>query len=162
MRFDRQRIGRLQQAYGLGYIAWGASDNDERFASAHSFFISIDVIGLDAEHEATAGEVLRFYGARIWLLASRAVPMALLVATSLTVSLLAADGELIGMRACGIPAPRALLPVLVLAAMIAPLYFLLNNVVVPRTNALADELKRTEIKDRKFERDLAARYLGAG
>jgi len=100
-----------------------------------------------AQHEATAIEVMRFYGARAWLLASRAVPMALLVATALVVSLLAVEGELIGMRACGISAPRALLPVLALAATIAPLYFVLNNVVVPRTNALADDLKQTEIKD---------------
>lgn len=102
-----------------------------------------------AQHEATAIEVVRFYGARGWLLASRAVPMSLLVATALVVSLLAVEGELIGMRACGISAPRALLPVLALAAAIAPLYFLLNNVVVPRTNALADDLKQTEIKDQR-------------
>jgi lipopolysaccharide export system permease protein len=72
--------------------------------------------------------------------------MAILVATSLTVSLLAAEGELLGMRACGIPAPRALLPIFVLSALVAPLYFGFNNTVLPRTNALADELKRTEIK----------------
>jgi lipopolysaccharide export system permease protein len=113
-------------------------------------YLMIDVMDrLDwfAKHGATGIEVLRFYGARVWLLASRAVPMAILVATALTVSLLAVEGELIGMRSCGIPAPRALLPVLLISALVAPLYFLLNNVVVPRTNALADQLKRTEIKD---------------
>jgi lipopolysaccharide export system permease protein len=118
-------------------------------------YLLIDVMDRLAwftRHGATPLEVLRFYGARVWLLASRAVPMSILVATALTVSLLAAEGELIGMRSCGIPAPRALLPVLVIAGVIAPLYFLLNNVVVPRTNALADELKRTEIKD-EFYRD---------
>ena len=90
------------------------------------------------------------------LLASRAVPMALLVATALTVSLLAAEGELIGMRACGISSLRALAPAFVLATLTAPAYFLLNNVVVPRTNALADELKRTEIKDEFYAAQAAA------
>jgi LPS export ABC transporter permease LptG/LPS export ABC transporter permease LptF len=104
-----------------------------------------------ARHGATGLEVVRFYGARIWLLASRAVPMAILVGTALTVSLLAVEGELIGMRSCGIPAPRALLPALVIAAVIAPVYFLLNNVLVPRTNALADQLKQTEIKSDVYE-----------
>ncbi|MBW2267756.1 MAG: LptF/LptG family permease [Deltaproteobacteria bacterium] len=99
-----------------------------------------------ARHEATSLEIVRFYSARVWLLASRAVPMSLLIATALTVSLLAVEGELIGMRACGIPAVRGMLPVLLLAASVAPLYFLLNNVVVPRTNAIADDLKVTEIK----------------
>jgi lipopolysaccharide export system permease protein len=91
-------------------------------------------------------EVLRFYGARVVLLASRVIPMSLLVATALTVSLLAVEGELMGMRACGIPAPRALMPVLIIAALVVPAAALLDNVLVPRANALADELKRSEIK----------------
>ncbi|MGE4609440.1 MAG: LptF/LptG family permease [Myxococcota bacterium] len=99
-----------------------------------------------SRYQATGLEVLRFYSARSVLLASRIVPMALLVATALTVSMLAADGELIGMRACGIPAPRALMPILFIAALVVPVDAVLNNVLVPRTNALADELKRTEIK----------------
>jgi lipopolysaccharide export system permease protein len=100
-----------------------------------------------ARHHATGMEIVRFYGARVFLLASRAVPMGVLIGTALTVSLLAAEGELMGMRSCGIPAPRALLPVLLISCLIAPGYFLLNNVVVPRTNALADQLKQTEIKN---------------
>jgi lipopolysaccharide export LptBFGC system permease protein LptF len=99
-----------------------------------------------ARYDATGVEVIRFYAARIPLLASRVIPMALLVATALTVGLLAVQGELVGIRACGIPAPRALIPVLVICALIAPGSFLLNNNVVPRTNALADYLKQTEIK----------------
>ncbi len=105
-----------------------------------------------SRYQATGLEVLRFYTARSVLLGSRIVPMSLLVATALTVSMLAADGELIGMRACGIPAPRALLPVLFIAALVVPADALLNNVVVPRTNALADELKRTEIKTSSYQR----------
>lgn len=120
----------------------------------------MDRLSWFTRNDATALEVLRFYGARVWLLASRAVPMAILVATSLTVSLLAVEGELIGMRSCGISAPRALAPVLVLATLIAPLYFLLNNVLVPRTNALADELKRTQIKDQTTARREERRKAG--
>jgi LPS export ABC transporter permease LptG/LPS export ABC transporter permease LptF len=111
-------------------------------------------------HEASALGVIRFYGARAWLLASRAFPMAILVATSLIVSLLAVEGELIGMRACGISATRGTLPVLVIAIVFAPLYFLLNNVVVPRTNALADVLKNTEIKARAAAEKREARKAG--
>jgi LPS export ABC transporter permease LptG/LPS export ABC transporter permease LptF len=109
-----------------------------------------------ARYGAGAGEILRFYGVRVPLLASRAVPMAILVAMALTVSLLAAEGELIGMRACGISSLRALAPALGIATLIAPAYFVLNNVVVPRTNALADEVKRTEIKG-EYLAALAAR-----
>jgi len=41
--------------------------------------------------------------------------------------------------------------VLVIAVAVTPLYFLLRNVVVPRTNALADQLKQTEIKADYYE-----------
>jgi lipopolysaccharide export system permease protein len=99
-----------------------------------------------ARYEATGPEVVRFYAARIPLLASRVVPMSVLVGTALTVSLLAVEGELIGMRSCGIPAPRAMLPVLCCALLLVPAYFALNDFLVPRTNALADVLKETEIK----------------
>ncbi|MFB3118336.1 MAG: LptF/LptG family permease, partial [Myxococcota bacterium] len=99
-----------------------------------------------SRYHATGLEILHFYSARVVLLASRVIPMSLLVATALTVSLLAVEGELIGMRACGIPAPTALLPVLFISAMVVPADAILNNVLVPRANALADELKRSEIK----------------
>jgi LPS export ABC transporter permease LptG len=101
-----------------------------------------------ARHEATPLETLRYYGARVWVLVSRSVPMGLLVATGLTVSLLAVEGELLGMRACGIPALRALVSILILSFAATPLYFAFTNLFVPRMNALAQELKIREIYDR--------------
>ncbi len=99
-----------------------------------------------ANFNATASEAVRFYGFRIPLLVSRLVPMALLVATALTVSLVAVQGELTGMRGCGISAPRGMLPVLIICTLIAPLSFVLNNEIVPRANILNEYLKETEIK----------------
>lgn len=133
------------------------------FAALLVAYLLIDVMErLDwfARYRASGLEIFRFYLARVPLLASRVVPMALLVGTALVVSLLAAEGELMGMRACGIPAVRALLPVLVITMLVAPGYFVLRNVVVPRTNALADELKQTEIKE-DYYRALAERRKNA-
>ena len=124
------------------------------FGALLTAYLLVDVMErLDwfARYRASGDEVLRFYAARLPLLASRVVPMALLVASALIASLLAADGELMGMRACGIPAVRALAPVLLIAVAVTPLYFVLRNVVVPRTNALADRLKQTEIKTEYYE-----------
>lgn len=120
----------------------------------------MDRLSWFSKYQATPLEIVRFYGARIWLLVSRAVPMAILVGTALTVSLLAAEGELLGMRACGIPAPRALLPALLIAALLAPAYFVLNNVVLPRSQALADELKHTEIKAQVYAEQQERRKVG--
>jgi lipopolysaccharide export LptBFGC system permease protein LptF len=100
-----------------------------------------------ARYHATLGEVLRFYSARVLVLASRVVAMALLVATALTVALLAVQGELTGIRCCGIPAPRALLPILFTCALIVPASFFYNNNVASRAEATADYVKDTQIKE---------------
>jgi len=132
-----------------------------------SAYLLIDILerlSWFAKYEATAMEVTRFYGARIPVLAARVIPMSLLVGTALTASHLAAQGELIGMRACGIPAPRAMAPVLVLCVFVVPLFFVLNNEVIPRASARQDEIKRTEIKVRSPETEArrAARSAATG
>jgi lipopolysaccharide export system permease protein len=99
-----------------------------------------------AEYGAAFSEVARFYGARIPLLVSRVVPMGLLVASAMLVSAIASEGELVGMEACGIRAGRGLVPVIVIVALAVPAYFGLVDRVLPKTNALADRLKDTEIK----------------
>ncbi len=101
-----------------------------------------------ARHRADVGEIFHFYAARTPLLASRVVPMGLLAGSALTVSLLTVRGELLAMQTCGIRLGRALLPVLVLSAVIVPLDFWLNDALVTRTNAWADRIKVERIKDR--------------
>jgi lipopolysaccharide export system permease protein len=100
------------------------------------------------KYQSTPDEVLRFYGARLPLLASRVVPMALLVASALTLSLLGATGELVGMRACGVPTSRIIAPVLMACIVAAVAYHPLANDFVPRANARASRIKQTEIKDK--------------
>ena len=109
---------------------------------------------------ATPVEVLRYYSARLPVLASRIVPMALLVATTLTVSGFAAHGELIAMRSCGIPAPRGLLPILLLSAATVPFHFLLTDQAVPRAQIFMDHVNDVEIKDRLQDRNRAEVWYG--
>jgi lipopolysaccharide export system permease protein len=99
-----------------------------------------------ARNQADVSEIVRFYGARSPLLASRMIPMSLVLATALTVGMLSLNRELIGMRACGVSVVRALSPILLIAGLIAPCYLFLNEAIVPRMNAYADWLKITEIK----------------
>jgi lipopolysaccharide export system permease protein len=100
-----------------------------------------------AEHGATFSEVARFYALRLPLLASRVVPMGLLVGAALLVSQMAAEGELRGMEACGIRLGRALAPVIVISALAVPAFYALIDRVLPRTTAAADRLKDSEIKN---------------
>jgi len=103
------------------------------------------------QYGATAAEIGRYYGARLPVLAARIVPMALLIAVALTISLLGANGELLGMRACGIPVFRVLAPVWLICGLAVPVDHLLANEIVPRASEEASRLKQTEIKNREFE-----------
>jgi lipopolysaccharide export system permease protein len=119
------------------------------FAALFVGYLLVDVLErLEwfARHHATAIEAVRFYGARSPLLMSRVGPVSLLAAAALTVSQLERRGELVAMQACGLSVLRSLAPISAVALLAAPAYFFLSDSIVPRTNALADYLKVTEIK----------------
>jgi lipopolysaccharide export system permease protein len=99
------------------------------------------------KYAATLPEIGRFYAARAPVLAARTIPTALLLACALTISLLGADGELIGMRACGVPTLRVLMPILALCAIAVPADYLVTNEFVPRANSRAAYVNRMEIKN---------------
>jgi len=99
------------------------------------------------QYGSTVDEIARYYGARLPVLIGRVVPMALLIAVALTISLLGANGELLGMRACGIPVFRVLAPVWLLCGLAVPAYHLLANEVVPRATAEASLIKKRDIKN---------------
>ncbi len=98
------------------------------------------------QYGSTANEIARFYGARLPVLVGRVIPMALLIAVALTISLIGANGELLGMRACGIPVFRVLAPVWLLCGLAVPAYHLLANEVVPRATERAKIIKTVDIK----------------
>ncbi|MBJ21105.1 MAG: hypothetical protein CL933_16990 [Deltaproteobacteria bacterium] len=113
-----------------------------------------------ARHGATTDEFVSFYSMRIPLLISRVVPMGLLVAMALTISQLTTQGELLGMRACGISASQAIRPALLVCLVMTPLSFLLNDQIVPRTNELADLIKQRDITEIGSERNTVRRTSG--
>ncbi len=120
------------------------------FAVIVSAYLLVDILERlqwFARHAATPGEFLRFYSMRIPLLVSRVIPMGLLVAMALTISQLTLQGELVGMRSCGISASQALRPALLVCLVMTPVSFLLNDQIVPRTNELADLIKQRDIKE---------------
>jgi LPS export ABC transporter permease LptG len=125
------------------------------FAAMLVAFVLIDVIDnlqWFTKYRSTLDEMLRFYAARLPLLAARVVPMALLVAAALTMSLLGVTGELIGMRACGVPSLRTVVPILALCSVVALFYQVIVDQVVPHAAARATQIKRFEIKSQATER----------
>jgi lipopolysaccharide export LptBFGC system permease protein LptF len=101
---------------------------------------------------STPFEILRYYGARLPLLVSRVLPLALIAAAALTTSLLVASGELLGMRACGISAARTVTPIVAACFLLAGFYHLLANEWTPHASARARHIKNVEIKNRDVTR----------
>ncbi|MGE0822386.1 MAG: LptF/LptG family permease [Candidatus Binatia bacterium] len=99
-----------------------------------------------AKYETTFPHALQFYSLWLRVLASRVVPMAVLLATALTVSVLSARNELTGLRACGVSAIRGLSPILAITGLVAMLYFVLNETLLPQIHARVDSFKSYEIK----------------
>jgi lipopolysaccharide export system permease protein len=134
--------------YVAGRFAWAALLS---FSTLLVAYLLVDVcarLEFFAEYSASGEAVLRYYAARLPMLASRVFPMSLLVAVALTVGLFSAQNELLGMRACGISGQRAMLPVLVACVLLAPIYFALDNKVVPQATAFWHYVKNVEIRGR--------------
>lgn len=70
-----------------------------------------------------------------------AVPVACLVGAVVTCTLFARSGELTAMRASGMSAVRVAWPILILAAALAALAFLVQDYIAPQTNSRAQILK---------------------
>jgi LPS export ABC transporter permease LptG/LPS export ABC transporter permease LptF len=70
------------------------------------------------------------------------VPMAVLVATLVTIGTLTRNSELLVMRACGISLYRAALPLILLAAAASGVLYLMQEHVLATANRQADRLNR--------------------
>ncbi len=173
-RPDRRRASRAQRAsrpvgvrrvldrYVLALFAGAAGLACVGLFAGYFLIDILERLDWFAHYRASVPEIAIFYAARSPLLASRVVPMGMLVGATLTVSLLAARNELVALQACGIRLGRALLPVLVSSALVVPVYFWVTDAWVTRSNAWADRIKVERIKDRATGSSTEAWYRAEG
>jgi lipopolysaccharide export system permease protein len=133
------------------------------FAALLLAYLLIDVMDnlkWFTRYGSTPSEILRYYAARLPLLVSRVLPLALIASAALTTSLFVASGELLGMRACGIRAARMVTPIVVACVLVAGFYHLLSNEWTPQATALARHIKNVEIKGRDTTRHSVWQQIG--
>ncbi len=109
----------------------------------------IDHIDDYLDHDATIAEVGRYY---LYLLPYNAIitlPMAMLIATLLTMGELGRHQELTAMKAAGRSLYRIVAPVLGTALVISLGVLWLGETVVPRLNARASDVEEVDIKERR-------------
>lgn len=96
--------------------------------------------------DADVMHIIIFFLLRTPAIAFQIAPLAVLMATLLTLGILSRNHEITAMRSCGISLARTVLPFLVCASLIALALFSLSAVVVPITNAKAEYVKTTLIE----------------
>jgi len=96
--------------------------------------------------DAEVAHILLYFLLRTPAIAFQIAPLAVLMATLLTLGLLSRNHEITAMRSCGISLARTALPFLICSSMIALALFVLNAAVVPVTNARAEYVKTSLIE----------------
>jgi LPS export ABC transporter permease LptG len=108
------------------------------------FYISsfIDLSDKLFKGKTTLGMLAQFFWFRTPQFVYYVVPIAVLLATLVTIGLLTRNSELIVMRACGISLYRVAVPLLVFAAAASGALFLLQENVLADANRQADQLNQ--------------------
>ena len=108
------------------------------------FYIStfIDLVDKLFRGQTTTGTLLRYFYFQTPQFVYFVIPMAVLVATLVTVGVMSKNSELMVMRACGISLYRTAAPLLIFAAMASGVLFLLQDRVLASANREADRLNR--------------------
>ena len=96
--------------------------------------------------DADVMHILVFFLLRTPAIAFQIAPLAVLMATLLTLGMLSRNHEITAMRSCGISLSRTALPFFVCASLIALVLFSLSAVIVPVTNAKSEYVKTTLIE----------------
>jgi lipopolysaccharide export system permease protein len=98
------------------------------------------------KYHASPGDSLLFFAARVPWMVSQMIPMAALLATVLSLTLLSRNGEITALRCGGIPLRRLVLPYLGCGLALALLNGFIQEVAAPRGFAFAREVKELRIK----------------
>lgn len=129
------------------------SEFSRNFAITLSAFVMLFLIGdfiekVDdyIEHSAAAGDVAAFILYQIPKILFLMTPVAVLLATLLTVGAMSRNGEVMAIKASGVPLSRIVLPVLMMAAGFSAVIFWADETVIPYCNARAEHIKNVDIK----------------
>lgn len=109
----------------------------------------IDRVGVLLDSGAQLSTILRYFALKAPLLISRVIGFATLFATLFCLGLLTRTQEITAMRSSGISVQRIALPLVLLSLAICALNFVWNETLVPILNRNAQQIYRTEIKQKK-------------
>lgn len=102
----------------------------------------LEKVGRFVRDDAQWHHIALFFLAKIPEIIAQTAPLAVLMATLLTLGMLSMNSELTAMRSCGISLPRITAPILTIALVVSLLSLFIGELVVPASTA-----KRMYIQD---------------
>jgi len=107
------------------------------------FFEKIDDL---VEHNATSSEILQFFIYKIPLIFYQVAPVAVLLATIISLGMLSSHSEVTAIKAGGISILRVTVPILISSWVVCVVAFAVNEWVAPVTNQRLEVIKQIRIK----------------
>ncbi|HKA25308.1 MAG TPA: LptF/LptG family permease [Candidatus Eisenbacteria bacterium] len=134
--FDRYVLGQFLPALGFALLS---------FVTLFLALEFIDKLSRFLDHGASAWTLFRYFAYRAPYVLVMMLPIAVLLATFLTLGQMARFRELVAIATAGESLARVALPVLFVAALCSFGSFALGELVVPRANAERDRILEQEI-----------------
>jgi len=123
------------------------------FAGLMTIYLVIDFfekVRRFLRYDAHALDVLAYFVLKMPAISYQIAPLAVLMATLLTIGLLSRSHEITAMRSCGISLYWITSPFLFLGTVLAMVLFLFSSTVIPLALAKAEQIKTTRIEKREL------------
>ncbi|NNF08508.1 MAG: LptF/LptG family permease, partial [Candidatus Eisenbacteria bacterium] len=137
--FDRYLLREFLRFFFLAFVG---------FVGFVVLFDAFEKISTFIDHKATAGQVFRYYFNATPYKAVLVTPIALLLATFLSLGYMTRFHEITIMRSSGISLYRILMPVYVVGLLVAATSFLVSDFIMPGAQTRAREILQQEIRGR--------------
>jgi len=153
---DRYLLSEFLRYYFLALIG---------FVAFVLLFDALEKIDDFIDHDATWLEVLRYYLNALPQRAILVAPVAMLLATFLSLGAMTRFRELLSVKASGVSLVRVFVPLYLVGLLLSGLAFLTGEWIMPPANRRAREIMDTEIKGRSslnLGSRVNVKYLGQG
>lgn len=119
------------------------------FAGLMTIYLVIDFfekVRKFLRYDAQWFDVLTYFALKMPAISFQITPLAILMATLLTLGLLSRSNEITAMRSCGISLPRITSPFMAFAVALAAVLLLFSATIIPLTSNLAEEVRTVKIE----------------
>lgn len=116
------------------------------FVAIYLIIDFLEKIDRFSQADAPTAKIALFFLYKLPEIVTQVIPLAVLMATLLTLGLLAKNSEIVAMRSCGVSLPRLTLPILATAFAVSLGTLLVNEFVLPVTYGKMKHVEEVEIK----------------